>query len=163
MMRRLDDEEIALLLSTDTVVRLATTDAPGYSHVTPLWFLWESGTFRLASDKGRRHLDRIQAYPQVGLVVDIEDDERQDGERPNRQVRAVGHATLSPDRHGTWSAQIWAKYLRAFGVPLQPPSRRTSAGARHIRPTRLVAVAVVYLLPSGAPAGPSPDSHSPIE
>ena len=39
MPRPLNDEEIADLLTSDTVARLATIDANGYPRVTPLWFL----------------------------------------------------------------------------------------------------------------------------
>ena len=37
MTRPLSDEETADLLASDTVARLATIDASGYPHVTPLW------------------------------------------------------------------------------------------------------------------------------
>ncbi|MGD0700506.1 MAG: pyridoxamine 5'-phosphate oxidase family protein [Trebonia sp.] len=40
MVRPLSDEEIAGLLARDVVARVATIDACGYPHVTPLWFLW---------------------------------------------------------------------------------------------------------------------------
>jgi nitroimidazol reductase NimA-like FMN-containing flavoprotein (pyridoxamine 5'-phosphate oxidase superfamily) len=38
--RPLREEEIAGLLARDVVARVATIDADGYPHVTPLWFLW---------------------------------------------------------------------------------------------------------------------------
>jgi Pyridoxamine 5'-phosphate oxidase len=38
--RPLSEEEVASLLARDVVARVATVDADGYPHVTPLWFLW---------------------------------------------------------------------------------------------------------------------------
>lgn len=58
MTRRLANDEIADLLSGDHVARLATIDADGYPHVTPLWLIFEDHTFYLASDAGRPHLAR---------------------------------------------------------------------------------------------------------
>ena len=110
VVRRLSEAEIAELLAGDYVARLSTIDAAGFPHVTPLWFVWDNGTFFLASDAGRPHLHRIRANPRVGLVVDVEDAERSDGERPNRQVRAIGDATLCPDTDGRGTRLICAKY-----------------------------------------------------
>jgi nitroimidazol reductase NimA-like FMN-containing flavoprotein (pyridoxamine 5'-phosphate oxidase superfamily) len=111
MTRPLTDEETASLLASDTVARLATIDASGYPHVTPLWFLWADGAFHLASDAGRPHLARLRANPRAGLVIDVETAQRPDGQRPNRQVRAVGDATLAPDSGAAWTRRIWDKYV----------------------------------------------------
>jgi nitroimidazol reductase NimA-like FMN-containing flavoprotein (pyridoxamine 5'-phosphate oxidase superfamily) len=111
MTRPLSDAETADLLAGDTVARLATVDASGYPHVTPLWFLWADGAFHLASDAGRPHLARLRANPRAGLVIDVEAAQRPDGQRPNRQVRAVGDATLAPDTGAVWTHRIWDKYV----------------------------------------------------
>ncbi len=111
MVRKLMDDEIAEPLNRDTVARLATVDTDGYPHVTPMWFLWASGRFYLTSFTDRPHLAHIRANPRVGLVVDIEDDLRPDGERPNKQVRATGHATVTPDTDGTWTTRLRTKYI----------------------------------------------------
>jgi nitroimidazol reductase NimA-like FMN-containing flavoprotein (pyridoxamine 5'-phosphate oxidase superfamily) len=111
MTRPLSDEETAGLLASDTVARLATIDVSGYPHVTPLWFLWADGAFHLASDAGRPHLARLRANPRAGLVIDIEAGQRTDGQRPNKQIRAVGNATLTPDTGAAWTRRIWDKYI----------------------------------------------------
>jgi len=110
MMRRLSEDEINDLLVRDVVARIATIDASGYPHVTPLWFLWSAGAFYLTSDVGRPHLARLHANPRAGLVIDVEGERRADGERPNSQVRAVGDASLIADAGGAWSRRIWDKY-----------------------------------------------------
>jgi PPOX class probable F420-dependent enzyme len=112
-MRRLDDTEVAELLDSDAVARLATIDADGYPHVTPIWFLWADGLMRLTSYADRPHLDRIRGNPRVGLVVDTEAAQRPDGERPNRQVRITGDATVAVDTGGEWTRRIRRKYLGA--------------------------------------------------
>lgn len=111
MPRPLTREEAAELLASDTVARLATIDEDGYPHVTPLWFLWADGAFHLTSDSGRPHLARLRANPRAGLVIDTEAGQRPDGQRPNKQVRAVGDAVLTPDTGSAWTSRIWDKYI----------------------------------------------------
>ncbi len=143
VVRRLGDEEIAALLTGDLVARLSTIDADGYPHVTPLWFVWDDGRFLLASDTGRPHVHRIRENPRVGLVIDVEDPERSDGERPNRQVRAIGDATLSPDKGGEGSRRIWAKYRHGEGEPGATDRLRGLPTDSHRHPHHVVAVASV--------------------
>ncbi|MFB7719041.1 pyridoxamine 5'-phosphate oxidase family protein [Nocardia sp. NPDC056100] len=116
-MRRLEPDEIDALLNLDVVARLATIDSDGYPHVTPIWFLWESGRFHLTSSSTRPHLRRIARNPKVGLVIDIEGELRADGERPNRQVRVVGDASVTPDPGGQWTRRIRAKYIDGSIAP----------------------------------------------
>jgi hypothetical protein len=143
MVRPLSAEEIAGLLARDVVARVATIDTDGYPHVTPLWFVWADGAFHLASDAGRPHLGRLIANPRAGLVIDVEGQQRADGERPNMQVRAVGDAVISPDVGGVWSMRIWDKYI---GTAAVNPARRLGTRQRmlvRIVPKRIVAVASV--------------------
>lgn len=61
--------------------------------------------------------------------MDAEDPLRPDGERPNRQLRVVGDATLSPDPDGIWTARVRSRYLDARIAPgaagRPPPRART--------------------------------------
>ena len=144
MVRPLSEEEIAGLLARDVVARVATIDASGYPHVTPLWFLWANRAFHLTSDAGRPHLARLRVNPRAGLVIDVEDEQRPDGERPNCQVRAVGDARLSPDADGTWTRRIWDKY--AYGSTGADPAARLRGRQRvliRIIPSQIIAVASV--------------------
>jgi hypothetical protein len=65
----------------------------------------------LASDAGRRHLARLGANPRAGLVIDVEAGQCPDGQRPNKQIRAVGNAILNPDTGAAWTRRIWDKYI----------------------------------------------------
>jgi PPOX class probable F420-dependent enzyme len=145
MPRTLTHEETAGLLASDAIARLATIDADGYPHVTPLWFLWADGAFHLASDSGRPHLARLLANPRAGLVIDTEDAQRRDGQRPNKQVRAIGDATLSPDTGAIWTHRIWDKYINGT-------TARQAAGNHlgnrqrvliTITPARIIAIASI--------------------
>ena len=140
--RRMSDSEIDDLLALDVPARLATLDAAGYPHVTPLWFVWSDGAFYMTSIPDRPHLRRLRHDPRVGVCVDHEAPEREDGERPNRQVRGIGDAELFPDARGEWTRRITLKYVHGAG-------HRATARAAHERivirltPARLVAVASV--------------------
>ena len=140
--RRLDAREIDLLLALDVPARVATLDRDGFPHVTPLWFIWADGAFFMTSIADRPHLRRLAQNPRAGLCIDVEDAERPDGQRPNRQVRALGVAELAPDHDAHWTARITEKYVRG-------PSSGELVEARaadprvviSLRPSKLVAVA----------------------
>jgi PPOX class probable F420-dependent enzyme len=107
---RLTADEIEELLARDLVGHLATLDAAGYPHVTPIWFIWDGSLIRMTSFAHRPHLARIRADPRAGFVVDQEGALREDGERPNRQVRVVGRATIELDAGNRWTREIRRKY-----------------------------------------------------
>jgi len=140
--RSLRSGEIDRLLARDVVARLATVDAHGFPHVTPLWFLWAGGAFWMTSLPDRPHLRRLEHNPNAGICVDVELPEREDGERPNQQVRAVGHAKILNDIDGDWTRRITAKYLR--GAAAATHIEKRSSGPRcaiQLTPHRLLAVA----------------------
>jgi nitroimidazol reductase NimA-like FMN-containing flavoprotein (pyridoxamine 5'-phosphate oxidase superfamily) len=142
--RPLTPDEVAALLALDLPARLASVDSSGFPHITPLWFVWEDGAFHLTSLSDRPHLRRLERNPRAGLCIDAEQPEREDGERPNRQVRAVGDTELFPDPDGWWTRRITEKYVRG-------PAGTARAAARaadertviRLRPSKFVAVASV--------------------
>ena len=138
--RRLDADEIETLLALDIPAHLATIDRNGFPHVTPLWFVWEDGAFFMTSFADRPHLSRLRGDGRAGIGIDTEEPERADGQRPNRQVRAVGTAELFPDDQGTWTSRITEKYLRGPGAASRTVDERVVIC---LRPTKLVAVASV--------------------
>jgi nitroimidazol reductase NimA-like FMN-containing flavoprotein (pyridoxamine 5'-phosphate oxidase superfamily) len=142
MPRSLSAEEIRDLLTRDLVARLATVDAAGFPHVTPIWFLWTDGTFRMTSYTSRPHVRRALTNSRVGLVVDDESALRNDGERPNRQVRVVGLATVMDDTDYEWTSRIRRRYIGEFNFPSdRSPTRHRSV--IELEPNSLVAVASV--------------------
>jgi PPOX class probable F420-dependent enzyme len=140
----LSQAEIDELLSLDVPARLATLDRHGFPHVTPLWFQWEDGAFYMTSIADRPHLQRLSRNPRAGLCVDIGAPERPDGQRPNRQVRAVGRAALFADRDGEWTRRITAKYIRGPGRDERIRARAADERVViRLRPQRLIALASV--------------------
>lgn len=142
--RALTRYEIDALLARDVPARLGTIDANGFPHVTPLWFIWEDGAFYMTSLTDRPHLRRLERNPKAAVCVDVEEPEREDGERPNRQVRGTGEADLLPDADGFWTRVITEKYIGG-------PARAARSAARtadprtviRLRPVRLIAVASI--------------------
>ncbi len=142
--RRLASDEIETLLAADVPARLATLDRDGFPHVTPLWFVWTDGAFYMTSLVDRPHVRRLMRDPRAGVCVDLEDPERIDGQRPNRQVRAVGSAELLPDREATWTTRITEKYVRGPATAHRIDTRAADQRvAIRLLPGRLVAVASV--------------------
>ncbi len=133
-----------MLLVADVPARLATLDRQGFPHVAPLWFIWTDGAFFLTSFPDRLHVRRLERDPRAGICVDVEAPEREDGERPNRQVRAVGSAELFADDRGVWTRRITRKYITG-AVAAERAEQRAAQPRTVIRlaPARLVAVASV--------------------
>jgi Pyridoxamine 5'-phosphate oxidase len=144
MPRPLSDGELDTLRAAVVPARLATLDGDGYPHVTPIWFIWDGEAFRMTSLLGKPHVHRLRRDQRAGLVIDIEDAERDDGERPNAQLRVVGDAEVSDDVGGAWTHTITLRYLRGPGAA-RAAQRRASQPRVVItlRPQRQVAVASV--------------------
>jgi nitroimidazol reductase NimA-like FMN-containing flavoprotein (pyridoxamine 5'-phosphate oxidase superfamily) len=142
--RPLSEDEIEALLALDVPARFATLDAEGFPHVTPLWFVWEEGAFYLTSYSDRPHLRRLAGNPRAGLCVDVERPAREDGERPNLQVRATGRAELFPDQGGAWTRRIDEKYVRGPAGAAHGSARTAHPRVViRLRPDRLLAVGSV--------------------
>ena len=132
------------LLALDVPARLATLDSRGFPHVTPLWFLWSEGAFYFTSLTDRPHLRRLEREPRVRVCVDIESPQRPDGQRPNRQVRALGHAELFSDEGGAWTRAITLKYVK--GPAAREHGERRAEQPRvaiRLKPITLLALASV--------------------
>ncbi len=142
--RQLTHEERTDLLAAEQPAHLATIDSAGFPHVTPIWFLWDGEAFVMSSLPHRPHIRRLEANPAACICVDVEEPERQDGERPNRQVRAIGTATLAVDVHGEITRRITAKYIH--GPALEARANQRASRPRiviRLAPTQLVAIASV--------------------
>ncbi len=51
--RQLGADEVEQLFACDIPAHLATLDAEGFPHVTPLWFVWTGGAFYMTSSAYR--------------------------------------------------------------------------------------------------------------
>lgn len=143
-LRRLTERERSDLLCSAVLGRLATLDRDGYPHVTPIWFHWDGEAVRMTSLEDKPHVHRLRNDARVGFVVDIEDEERSDGERPNRQVRITGDAVLVSDEGGDWTRSITLKYLAGLSAEARAEARAAqSRVVIELRPTTVVGVASV--------------------
>jgi general stress protein 26 len=144
MPRRLTGTEVDAVLAMVKPAYLATIDADGYPQVTPLWFDWDGVWIRMTSFPASPHVRRLHANPRACVLVDTEQAERSDGERPNQQVRLVGDVELSPDRSGEWTRKITRRYLT--GPSADRVADRRAGRARIViglRPLSVVAVGSV--------------------
>ena len=140
--RHLEATEIGELLNADLVAHLATVDAAGWPHTTPIWFLWDGDAFLLSARPHRPHVRRLRRDPRATICVDDEAPERPDGERPNRQVRASGAVEIFDDVDGAVARSITAKYLHGPAAAAQADRRAAEARVvLRLVPDELVAVA----------------------
>ena len=109
--QRLDAAQSAKLLELDIPAHLATIDPDGYPRITPIWFLWEDGVFRMTSVEGRPHLRNLARDARAAVCVDTEAREAVTGIRASRRVRAQGLAETSRDDAGHWTRRITLKYV----------------------------------------------------
>ncbi len=98
-------------MTLDVPARLGTLDRRGYPRITPIWFLYEDGTFYMTSIVGKRHVEDLRRDPRASIRVDIEDNAAVDGVRANRQIGGSGIAELRPDADGAWTRRITLKYV----------------------------------------------------
>jgi hypothetical protein len=101
----------------------------------------------------------------LGLVIDTEEPERADGERPNRQIRIIGNAELHPDVDAAWTKRIWAKYHSGRPDPDAVAQRLDGRDRTHIliKPHRISAFASIsHTLPATPPEQGQPTRHSGI-
>ena len=66
---------------------LATQRADGYSHVTPLWYLWDAGKVLFTLVEGQRRLTNLRR--EARATVCVSEDERAEITRGRGRVRAA--------------------------------------------------------------------------
>lgn len=77
------------LLDRPVVCKLATVDADGYPHITPLWFHWDGDVIRMTSLHRKPHLRRLRLDTRACALIEEEQNERADGER-DRTPTTIG-------------------------------------------------------------------------
>jgi PPOX class probable F420-dependent enzyme len=108
----LTEEEREAFLAEKRIGRLGTNRGDGWWHVTPIWYVWESGTFYLTLGNSRRHLRNVAGDPHVTMCVD-EDPRIDDLTKAPRSVVCFGLAKLveDEDRVHDYTDKVLERYL----------------------------------------------------
>lgn len=93
----LQRDEIDRLLAIRQDGRLATNRGDGWWHVTPIWYLWEDGSFFHTLGARRRHLRNLHRDPHATLCVDQDPRLAEGLEAGARAVVCFATADLSTD------------------------------------------------------------------
>jgi PPOX class probable F420-dependent enzyme len=83
---RMSSDELERFVAEPRVGCLATNRADGFPHLSPIWFLYESGVVFLELAQSRIHLANLRRDPRASLMVE-EDERPADGWRAG--VRGV--------------------------------------------------------------------------
>jgi PPOX class probable F420-dependent enzyme len=115
MGRELTDEQQAFLGERRYAV-LATHDADGGIHLTPIWFVFEDGCFFFACSSDSRKAKNAARTPSASVVVD--------GREPGRErwISAVGEVeVVRGDEARSINTRIWRRYLApsAYDGPVE--------------------------------------------
>jgi nitroimidazol reductase NimA-like FMN-containing flavoprotein (pyridoxamine 5'-phosphate oxidase superfamily) len=114
----LSEEERDAFLSEKLIARLGTNRGDGWWHITPIWYVWESGRFYLSLGRSRLHLKNLRRDPHVTLCVDV-DPRLTDLTKAPRSVVCFGLATLVEDEQAV--REITEKdFLRYLGSGIPP-------------------------------------------
>lgn len=145
--RPLSGDELDALLALDVPAHLGTLDRAGFPRITPIWFLWEEGTFHMTSVPGKRQLADLKRDPRASLCIDTESPLAIGGQRPNRQARARGRVETSVDVDGRWTRRITFKYIPGPEGEAQAAFRASMPRVLiRLRPERLIAMGTSWLL-----------------
>jgi PPOX class probable F420-dependent enzyme len=114
----LTDEERDVFLAEKRVGRLASNRDDGWSHVTPIWYVWEGGRFFLSLGNSRRHLRNVARDPHVTLCVD-DDPRMTDLTKSPRSVVCFRLAKLVDDDQTVrdMTKKMELRYLGEAGGP----------------------------------------------
>ena len=110
-LRTLSQQEITHLLNLALPAHLATLDPAGFPRITPIWFLWEDGSFYLSSGLQSRHVQDLVRDPRAGLCITIEEGQTEAGYRPFRQIMVRGEASVQSDIDAIWARKLISKYI----------------------------------------------------
>jgi PPOX class probable F420-dependent enzyme len=100
------DEDLRAFLAERRYATLATFDADGGIHLTPIWFLFEDDRFYFASSSRSRKVGNIERSSTASVVVDAREPGRE------RWFSASGPVEILRDREAqSINARIRRRYL----------------------------------------------------
>lgn len=138
---KLDPRQRSEVLALDVPVRLGWLDRDGFPRITPLWFLYEDGTFYMTSVRDKRHVAGLRRDPRAFACVDTEERVSVGGVRRNRQVKGRGRAELFDDEGGRWTRRITLKYVHGEEGEERAAYRASMPRVViRLRPERLIAI-----------------------
>jgi PPOX class probable F420-dependent enzyme len=120
-------------LRSERIVWLTTVRADGQAQSSPVWFLWDDGTFLVFSQPGAQKVRNLTANPKVALHLG-------DDGSGDDIVTVEGTAAVEPDSPRADRVEAYlAKYLEAIdALGYEPgPFARTYSTAIRVRPTRI--------------------------
>ncbi|HJP40342.1 MAG TPA: pyridoxamine 5'-phosphate oxidase family protein [Dehalococcoidia bacterium] len=104
-------EQEEFLGTPGVLMRIATVDAKGHPHVTPIWYLHEEGRIWFTPRQESAWLGHVRTYPRVALTIDEE-------AGPYRKVIVEGDAKIVCDlgEDDTWRDRYRRIALRYVDV-----------------------------------------------
>ena len=108
------DERAAFLAQPGVLVRIATIRPDGAPHVTPAWFIHESGEILITPRKESAWLAHLRRDPRIALTIDEE-------AGPYRKITVEGVARIAYDlgRDAEWRdtyRRIACRYVPEAGA-----------------------------------------------
>ena len=108
------EKEVKQFLSKGRILRLATVDARGVPHITPVWYIYDGSKFYILTSRRSRKVENILGKDTVSLCVDVGE-----GYWERRAVVVWGKGRVLEDA-GTVKekgVQILGKYFRDMNHP----------------------------------------------
>lgn len=112
-------ERVAFLDTAGVLMRIATVDAAGNPHVTPIWFVHEEGRLWFTPRAESAWLGQLRAHPRVACTID-------EATLPYRKVVVEGEAEIV---HDLGADDVWRDRYRRI-AERYVPSRGAAAYIR---------------------------------
>lgn len=126
MARTLEQEGglVHQLIQDRAIAHLATLNAEGAPHVTPMWFTYDDGAFWFVSPQDAEKVRHIRQDPRVAVSIS-------DSQHPYRAVMLHGEAEILEDETGRiLTQQLHEQYLGSTETELSYTDEGTNVAIR---------------------------------
>jgi PPOX class probable F420-dependent enzyme len=128
----LSRSELNAFLNEPRLAHLATYSKKDGPRVTPIWYLYEDGSFYFTTRLGRVKGAHIRMNPRVALSIATD-------ERPYRAVCAFGKAAVVEEYRNEWLEKISFRYGKDEGREwVAEAIKQTDRVVMTLRPDRLL-------------------------